>query len=135
TGETRTVHRAHDPAWVALRPGTPLRLPSGALVVPARPGGDTQGLDIGGSRTPAGLEVREVLGAADWRVYFTGGDEPTEVHVWGHDAAGGLARVSHAPGVHTAAVGGPVVVLDSRTPDGHTVTVLRDGAEAGRIAV
>ena len=135
TGATRTVHREHDPAWVALRPGTPLRLPSAALVVPAHPGGDTQGLDIGGAPTPPGLEVREVLGAADGRVYFTGGEEPTEVHVWSYDAAGGLVRVSGAPGVHTAAVGGPTVVLDSRTPDGHTVTVLRAGAQAGRIAV
>ncbi|MGW1128810.1 prolyl oligopeptidase family serine peptidase [Streptomyces sp. NPDC002526] len=136
TGDTTTVHRAHDPAWVALRPGTPLRLPSGALVVPAHPGGDTQGLDIGGAPTPPGLEVREVLGAADGRVYFTGGDEPTEVHVWSYDTTGGgPVRVSGVPGVHTAAVGGPVVVLDSRTPDGHTVSVLRDGAEAGRIAV
>ncbi|MEW2124045.1 prolyl oligopeptidase family serine peptidase [Streptomyces sp. NPDC007259] len=136
TGATRTVHRERDPAWVALRPGTPLRLPSGALVVPARPGGDTQGLDIGGAPTPAGLEVREVLGAADGRVYFTGGEEPTEIHVWSYDTAGrGLVRVSGAPGVHTAAAGGPTVVLDSRTPDGHTVTVLRSGAETGRIAV
>ncbi|GAA3019864.1 prolyl oligopeptidase family serine peptidase [Streptomyces drozdowiczii] len=136
TGATRTVHREHDPAWVVLRPGTPLRLPSGALVVPARPGGDTQGLDIGGITTPPGLEVREVLGAADGRVYFTGGDEPTEIHVWSFDTEGrGPARVSGVPGVHTAAAGGPTVVLDSRTPDGHTVTVLRAGTETGRIAV
>lgn len=37
--------------------------------------------------------------------------------------------------MHTAAVGGPTVVLDSRTPEGQTVTVLRDGARVGRIAV
>lgn len=136
TGATTTVHRAHDPAWVALRPGTPLRLPTGELVVPARPGGDTQGLAIGAVRTPPGLQVREVLGAADGRVYFTGGDEPTEIHVWSYRPGdAGPVRVSGVPGVHTAAVGGPVVVLDSRTPDGQTVTVLRSGAEAGRIAV
>ncbi|MFD7721620.1 DPP IV N-terminal domain-containing protein, partial [Streptomyces sp. NPDC059814] len=40
SGVTRTVSRAHDPAWVALRPGTPLRLASGALTVggPGRAG-------------------------------------------------------------------------------------------------
>ncbi|WP_406448212.1 S9 family peptidase [Streptomyces sp. NBC_00876] len=138
SGATRTAHRAHDPAWVALRPGTPLRLASGALVVPARPGGDTQGLAIGDITTPAGLEVREVIGAADGRVYFTAGEEPTEVHVWSYavDAPGeGLVRVTDAPGVHTASVGGPAVVLESRTPDGHTVTVLRAGARVGTIAV
>lgn len=47
----------------------------------------------------------------------------------------GFVRVSDAPGVHTASVGGPTVVLDSRTPDGHTVTVLRSGVPVGRITV
>ncbi|MFJ1930667.1 prolyl oligopeptidase family serine peptidase [Streptomyces sp. NPDC088131] len=135
TGGTRAVHTAHDPAWVSLRPGTPLRLASGALTVPARPGGDSQGLDIGGARTPAGLEVREVLGAAEGRVYFTACEEPTETHVWSYAPEEGFVRVSGAPGVHTASTGGPTVVLDSRTPDGHTVTVLRAGVPAGRIAV
>ncbi|MER6118549.1 prolyl oligopeptidase family serine peptidase [Streptomyces sp. NPDC001743] len=138
SGATRTVHRTHDPAWVALRPGTPSRLGSGALVVPARPGGDTQGLDIGGTTTPPGLEVREVIGTAGGRVFFTGGEEPTEIHVWSHACGApgeGPVRVSGTPGVHTAAVGGPTVVLDSRTPDGHTVTVLHDGVPAGRISV
>ncbi|MFJ2420137.1 prolyl oligopeptidase family serine peptidase [Streptomyces brevispora] len=138
SGGTRTVSRAHDPAWVALRPGTPLRLASGALAVAARPGGDTQGLDIGGTATPPGLEVREVLGAADERVFFTAGEEPTETHVWSYAADApeeGFIRVSDAPGVHTASVGGPTVVLDSRTPDGHTVTALRSGVPVGRITV
>ncbi|WP_327712170.1 S9 family peptidase [Streptomyces sp. NBC_00464] len=138
SGATRVSHRTQDSAWVALRPGTPLRLASGALVVPARPGGDSQGLDIGGTTTPPGLEVREVIGAADGRVYFTAGEEPTEIHVWSYatdDPGEGFVRVSSSPGVHTAAVGGATVVLDSRTPDGHTVTVLRAGVPVGSIAV
>lgn len=138
SGATRTAHRTHDPAWVALRPGTPLRLGSGALAVPARPGGDTQGLDIGGVTTPPGLQVREVIGTANGRVFFTAGEEPTEIHVWSYaadDPDAGFVRVSGAPGVHTAAVGGPTVVLDSRTPDGHTVTVLRAGVPTGSVAV
>ncbi|MFF1923207.1 prolyl oligopeptidase family serine peptidase [Streptomyces sp. NPDC058221] len=138
SGDTRTSHRTHDSAWVSLRPGTPLRLGPGALVVTARPGGDSQGLDIAGTSTPPGLEVREVVGVADGRVYFTAGEEPTEIHVWSYapDAPEeGFVRVSDAPGVHTATAGGPTVVLDSRTPDGHTVAVLRDGVPVGRIAV
>lgn len=138
SGATRTAHRTHDSAWVALRPGTPLRLGSGALVAPARPGGDTQGLEIGGATTPPGLEVREVIGAADGQVFFTAGEEPTEIHVWSYATGNpdaGPVRVSSAPGVHTAAVGGTTVVLDSRTPDGHTVTVLRAGVPTGSIAV
>lgn len=138
SGATRTAYRTHDPAWVALRPGAPLRLGSGALVVPARPGGDTQGLDIGGATTPPGLQVREVIGTANGRVFFTAGEEPTEIHVWSYaadDPDAGFVRVSDTPGVHTAAVGGPTVVLDSRTPDGHTVTVLRAGVPTGSVAV
>ncbi|MFG2599119.1 prolyl oligopeptidase family serine peptidase [Streptomyces sp. NPDC048462] len=138
SGATRPVHVTHDAAWVSLRPGTPLRLAPGALTVSARPGGDTQGLDIGGVPTPPGLEVREVLGAAGARVYFTACEEPTETHVWSYatDAPEkGFVRVSGTPGVHTASAGGPTVVLDSRTPDGHTVTVLRAGVPVGRIAV
>lgn len=138
TGGTRVLHRAHDPAWVALRAGTPSRLASGALVVPAQPGGDTQGLEIGGRTTPPGLEVREVLGAVGDRVFFTASEEPTEIHVWSC-AAGSSAdapeRLTGERGVHTAAVGGSTVVLDSRTPDGQTVTVVRNGAPVGRIAV
>ncbi|MFV5997185.1 prolyl oligopeptidase family serine peptidase [Streptomyces sp. NPDC056231] len=138
TGETRTLHRAHDPAWVALRPGTPLRLASGALVVPAHPGGDTQGLDIDGRTTPPGLEVREVVGAVGDRVFFTASEEPTDIHVWSYAAGStgdGPVRISGTPGVHTAAAGGPTLVLDSRTPDGQAVSVLRDGAPTGRIGV
>ncbi|MEV5204583.1 prolyl oligopeptidase family serine peptidase [Streptomyces sp. NPDC053720] len=145
TGGTWVLSRAHDRAWVALRPGTPLRLPSGALVVPARPGGDSQGLAFDGPQTPVGLEVREVVGSSGDRVFFTASEEPTEVHVWSYAATPPGAttavpvpvpvRVSEAPGVHTAVVGGPTVVLDSRTPQGQTVTVLRDGAPVGRIAV
>jgi dipeptidyl-peptidase-4 len=37
--------------------------------------------------------------------------------------------------VHTAAAGSPTLVQDSRTPDGQTVSVLRDGAPVGRIGV
>ncbi|MGV9881242.1 hypothetical protein [Streptomyces sp. NPDC003006] len=47
---------------------------------------------------------------------------------------GALRRISEGPGVHAAAVGGDTVVLDSRAPDGQTVTVLRGGEPAGRRA-
>ncbi|WP_369215594.1 S9 family peptidase [Streptomyces flavofungini] len=158
TGETRTVCRLRDEAWVPLLPGTPLRLPSGALVRYAAVG-DARGLAVGEAATPAGLQVHEVLGAVGERVYFTASQEPTEVHVWsldhrsGHaphradhdgnradDEAGGaeaesLARISEGPGVHTAVLGGGTVVLDSRTPEGQTVTVLIGGEPAGRIGV
>ncbi|MGW3625148.1 prolyl oligopeptidase family serine peptidase [Streptomyces sp. NPDC000880] len=134
TGATEMQRHARDDAWVALMPGTPLRLPSGTPVVPwCRQ--DTQGLRMRNVFTPAGLEVREVIGSVGERVFFTASEEPTEIHVWSHEPDEGFVRVSEGPGVHTAAVGGDTVVLDSMTPDGRTVTVLRGGVPAGQIAV
>ncbi|MFK4227683.1 prolyl oligopeptidase family serine peptidase [Streptomyces sp. NPDC019890] len=134
TGATQLLRHARDRAWVALVPGTPLRLPSGAPVIPwCRK--DTQGLRIGNRFTPAGLEVHEVLAAMGERVFFTASEEPTEIHVWSHHPATGFVRISEGPGVHTASVGGDTMVLDSSTDDGRTVTVLHDGKPAGQIAV
>ncbi|MEU9012550.1 prolyl oligopeptidase family serine peptidase [Streptomyces sp. NPDC048479] len=134
TGATELQHHARDHIWLSLLPGTPVRLPSGTPVIPwCRD--DTQGLRIGSTPTPAGLQVREVLGAVGERVFFTAGEEPTETHVWSYDSAAGFVRVSAGPGVHTAAVGGDTVVLSSRTDDGQSVTVLHDGVPAGQIAV
>ncbi|MEV0123907.1 prolyl oligopeptidase family serine peptidase [Streptomyces sp. NPDC050703] len=159
TGATRTVGRPHDEAWVPLLPGAPLRTPSGALVRYAAVDGDTRGLAVGEATTPAGLQVHEVLGAVGERVFFTASREPTEVHVWSFDhrqdqaraqaqeqglglglgqsrtGADSVTRISEGPGVHTAVLGGDTVVLDSRTPEGQTVTVLSGGEPAGRIGV
>ncbi|MEU6123461.1 prolyl oligopeptidase family serine peptidase [Streptomyces sp. NPDC047123] len=145
TGATRLVEHLRDGAWLDLLPGTPLRLASGRVVRPGEVPGDTRGLHVGDTLTPRGLQVREVLGSTGERLWFTASTEPTEVHVYAFDHAdqepdpepgtGPLCQLSEGPGVHTAAVGGDTVVLDSRTPDGHTVTVLRGGEPVGRIAV
>ncbi|MEU7584045.1 prolyl oligopeptidase family serine peptidase [Streptomyces sp. NPDC041068] len=146
SGETRMVSHRRDTAWLELMPGTPLRLASGRLVRPWNVLGGTRGLRVGNTGTPRGLQVREVLGSVGERVWFTASPEdPTQVHVWSFDHQddepvpelrnGTPRRISEGPGVHTAAVGGDTVVLDSRTPEGQTVTVLRGGEPAGRIAV
>ncbi|MFJ8695753.1 S9 family peptidase [Streptomyces roseolilacinus] len=141
TGAVRPLHTAHDEAWVALVPGTPLRTASGAVVVAdVRDGG--RAVRVGGAVSPPGLQVREVLGAVGERVHVTGGEDPAETHVWVYEPEGGVPgrpgafrRVSGEPGVHTAAVGGDTVVLESLTLRGRSVTVLRGGKPAGRIAV
>ncbi|WP_447036134.1 prolyl oligopeptidase family serine peptidase [Streptomyces sp. DSM 118878] len=145
TGASQTVCRVRDEAWVPLLPGAPLRTPSGALVRYAAVDGDTRGLAVGEATTPAGLQVQEVLGAIGERVFFTASREATQTHVWSFDhregrrqgpaGADSVTRISEGPGVHTAVLGGDTVVLDSRTPDGHTVTVLSGGEPAGRIDV
>ncbi|ATL26101.1 S9 family peptidase [Streptomyces formicae] len=145
TGRARMVSHQRDRVWLELMPGTPLRLAGGRLVRPWRLPGHTRGLRVGNTSTPPGLHVREVLGGTGERVWFTGSYESTEVHVWSLDLAddagdsevrtGTPRRITEGPGVHTAAVGGDAVVLDSRTPEGQSVTVLRGGEQAGRIAV
>ncbi|WP_235617378.1 S9 family peptidase [Streptomyces thermolilacinus] len=148
TGAVRPLGVRHDAAWVALTPGTPLRTASGALVV-AHVGEDgTRAIRVGDTVSPWGLQVHEVLGAAGERVYFTASEDPTESHVWvyapeapdatvsaGSGGAGVFRRVSQEPGVHTAAVGGDTVVLETLTWRGRSVSVLRGGRPAGRIAV
>ncbi len=135
SGGTEVLHTRRDPAWVELMPGAPGRTPSGIPVHPFDGRDGVRHLHIGSRNTPEGLHVREVVAAVGDRVWFTANEDPTEIHVWCHDPSAGFARVSEGPGVHTAAVGGDTVVLDSRTPAGRTVTVLRSGRPAGRIAV
>ncbi|MFF3752011.1 prolyl oligopeptidase family serine peptidase [Streptomyces sp. NPDC002018] len=134
TGAVETLSRHTDHAWVEFPPGTPLHTASGVAVLPCVRG-DARSIRIGEVLAPAGLQVREVLGAVGEQVYFTASEEPTEVHVWSYTPGNGFSRVTDEPGVHTAAAGGSTLVLDSGTPDGHRVTVVRAGRPAGRIAV
>jgi dipeptidyl-peptidase-4 len=134
TAAAAPLARLADEAWVEMQPGVPLHTDSGVPVLPWVHG-DARGIRIGDVGSPAGLQVRAVLGAVGERVFLTASEDPTEVHVWCYAPEGGFTRLTDEPGVHTAAVGGDTVVLDSRTADGQTVTVLRGGRPAGRIAV
>ncbi|MFE7127189.1 prolyl oligopeptidase family serine peptidase [Streptomyces sp. NPDC057617] len=146
TGAVEPLSRQTDDHWVEFPPGAPLRTASGVLVLPCVQG-DTRSIRIGEVLSPAGLQIREVLGAVGERVYFTASEEPTEVHVWSYEASyggsyegadegeRGFVRLTDEPGVHSGAVGGDTLVLDSATPDGRRVTVLRGGKPVGRIAV
>ncbi|MFH8516102.1 prolyl oligopeptidase family serine peptidase [Streptomyces gelaticus] len=133
-GSAERLSQQADESWVEFPPGAPLHTASGVLVLPqAR--GDQRTIRIGDVLAPAGLQVRAVLGAVGERVLFAASEEPTEVHVWSYEPEHGFERLTQTPGVHTAIAGGDTLVLDSRTLDGHTVTVLRGGKQVGCIAV
>lgn len=134
TGRSTPLEKLTDPHWVEFPAGTPLLTASGTLVAPVVRG-DTRAIRVGGVPSPDGAQVREVLGAVGERVYFTASEEPTEVHVWSYDTDAGFVRLTREPGVHRAAVGGGTVVLDSRLPSGHEVTLLRDDEPVARIPV
>jgi dipeptidyl-peptidase 4 len=135
SGDTRPLHEQRDPVWVELIPGTPRRTATGALVV-TRDEEDTRRLVVDGTAvTPVGLQVREVLATTGESVLFTGGDEPTEAHVWSWEPDRACTRVSTEPGVHTAVTAGGTTVLTSRIAGRDHSAVLRDGTPVARIAV
>ena len=134
TGATRVLDEQRDAAWVELVPGAPCRTAAGALVT-TRDEQDTRRLVVAGTPvTPAGLQVREVLGTQGESVLFEGGDEPTETHVWTWAPDAGCVRLTDAPGVHTAVSAGGTTVLVSRLEDGLSVEVTKKGRTDGKIA-
>ena len=134
TGETEQLCEQTSGTWTELPPGAPLHTAEGVPVLPAVRG-DERTIRVGDLLAPPGLNVRAVLGTAGERVLFTASSDPAEVHVWTYGAERGYEPLTVEPGVHTAAAGGDTVVLDSRTPDGHTVTVRHAGKPVGQIAV
>ncbi|MQS12540.1 S9 family peptidase [Streptomyces kaniharaensis] len=131
-GSTRLLAERRDEHWVELVPGLPVRTASGALVDSADHG-DTRHLTVDGKPvTPAGLQLREVLGTEGGQVLFTALDDPTETHLWLYEPDLGIRRLSDGPGVHTGVRHGGTLVLTTRSerfPAGRT-TVHRDGAPA-----
>ncbi|MFE5582101.1 prolyl oligopeptidase family serine peptidase [Kitasatospora sp. NPDC056531] len=125
-GATRVLAERDDPRWVELLPGLPVRTAGGALVDTADDG-DTRHLTVDGKPvTPAGLQLRAVVGTEGEEVLFTASEDPTETHLWQYEPASGLRKLSHGPGLHTGARRGGTLVLTT----GSRSTVLREGRPA-----
>ena len=133
-GSVEVIARQVDATWVHIAPGTP-RFTASGLPVLSHTAGDTRTLRVGETIGPDGLQVEQVVGVAGERVLFTAGTTPLETHVWSYQPGEGFTQLTHAPGVHTAALGGSTVVLDSRTETDRTITLSRGGQPAGQIAV
>ena len=125
TGDTHLRVADEDTHWVELVPGTPAFLGDGRLVTCADRGGSRRLMIDGEPVTLAPLQVRSVLATYADSVVFTGNFlvEPAHHHVYKWHTSGKLERLTEEPGVHTAIVGGPTVVLRSATLErGGTMT-------------
>ena len=134
TGSCELVREDHDERWLDITVGVPAWLADGRLVRTVD-ADDTKRLAFDYDLvTPVGLQVTQVLDVGGG-VLFRATDDPTEMHVWRVDADGSLVRVTHEPGVHTAASAGDVVVVTSATMDGlPTSRVVKDGEEVATLA-
>lgn len=128
TGTTSLLHEQRDPAWVELIAGTPARTASGRLVH-TEDSPDTRRLSVDGQPvTPAGLQVRRVLGVTDESILFTASEEPTETHLWRYDATAGSRRLTDEPGLHAGSEDGGALVVASHTEAGRSFQVKRAGS-------
>ena len=131
-----------DPQWTDVIEGVPAQLPGGDIVWTGISAG-TRGLIVAPAAelatavplTPAGLQVRAVVGTDGRDVLFAGSADPTELGIWRY-GPDGLTEVSTEPGVHAAQAGGGTTVLTSRTLASSRVTVraARGGAAPADIA-
>jgi dipeptidyl-peptidase-4 len=136
TGGTRTLREDRDPVWLDIVPGVPAWTNDGRLVTTASVDDTCRLLVDGEPVTPAGLHVRSVANVADG-VLFAASDDATEEHVWLLSPNGSLERLTEAPGVHSAAIGGEVLVLTTATMErsgSFTILRRRGGGEVGPIA-
>jgi dipeptidyl-peptidase 4 len=141
TGET--IREDTDAHWTDIIGGVPAQLDDGSIawteisedtrrLIVAQPG------ELAGAApvTPAGLQVRRILGTDGNDVLFQASTDPTQAGVWRY-GPGGLREVATAPGVHTATARGGTTVLASRTLDsaGLAVAVIAGGDPAGGSSV
>ncbi|MFF7246931.1 prolyl oligopeptidase family serine peptidase [Embleya sp. NPDC008237] len=132
TGRTRPLAEQHDPHWVHLLPGTPVRTGSGALVAHSDADG-TRRLTLDGVPiTPPGLHVREVFGVDGDDVLFGASAEPTEAQLWTWRPGTEPRRLDTEPGVHSAVRRAGTLIHTARTPDrpGARTAALRPGRPA-----
>lgn len=140
SGSTEPVFADGDIAWVELVPGTPAllnpQLDDGVLVMTADRNGVRRLMVDGAAVTPDEMQVRAVVAADDDEVHFLANpvDDATVQHVWRWRTDGTLTALTDEPGIHTATIGGPTIVLRSAVLDEPgAVTRVLDGTTIASI--
>ena len=133
-GDTSPIFADGDTAWVELVPGSPAMLTDGTLIATADRDGARRLLIDGVPATPIDMQVRAVLHTQGDEVFFLANpiDDATVQHVWRWRTDRTLVALTSEPGIHTAAVGGPTMVLRSAglTEAGVVTQIRTDGAES-----
>ncbi|MCP4962284.1 MAG: S9 family peptidase [Actinomycetia bacterium] len=113
SGATSEVAAIEDRVWVELVPGSPSWIDGALVTVEER--GDTRQMCLDGEAVSgANLWVRSVVGSYLGGIVFTASADPTETHVYRWTRAG-VEQLTVEPGVHSAVVGGPTMVVTSRS--------------------
>jgi dipeptidyl-peptidase-4 len=134
TGACRERYRTSDQFWVDLVPGSP-RLAGDRLVTVEDRGAARRLCVDGVALTGDDVQVRRVVHHDDSGVVVSASVDPTEVHVAHVGWDGSVEWITSGPGVHAATVGGPTMVVTSRSVDrdGATSTVFRGGERIATI--
>ena len=141
SGAVEECWRQQDDHWVELVPGAPRWV--GHQLVALVDRDDARRVVIDGvPASPAGLQVRGVVGVLDGDLIVTGSTEPTEIHVFRIPLDGSGVELPVAElaltkevGVHSATVGADVMVLSSAsmTRFGSRVRVFCGGVMVGEV--
>ena len=141
SGNTEPLFADGDIAWVELVPGTPSllnpHLNDSVLVMTADRDGVRRLMVDGVAVTPDDMQVRAVVCTHDDEVHFLANpvDDATVQHVWRWRTDGTLSALTDEPGIHSATVGGPTIVLRTAVLDEPgAVTRVLDGATIASIA-
>lgn len=136
TGTTTLVREQSDDVWFDLFSGVPAYGPGGRLVT-VEPHEDTYRVLVDGTPvSPAGLQVRAVLGIDDAGVLASATAEPTETQLVRIGYDGAVEALTSGPAMHSGASAGDTTVMrrDALDQDGATFTVSREGSAVGQIA-
>ncbi len=122
SGETTEHYRITDDHWVELVPGSPRWWEGSLLTVEDRV--DTRCLVLDGEAlSPAGLQVRSVVGIADGAVLARASSDPLDVDLAWMGRDGSVEIVSGADGVCSAVMGGGVIAVSRSDLDGTSLEV------------
>jgi dipeptidyl-peptidase 4 len=129
-GTCTEVLRHTDASWVEPVDGAPVWV--GDRLVTVADDDRARRVHVDGEPlSPPELQVRSVVDASTAGVIVTGSfDDPTEVQLVRVGWDGEVGRLSHAPGLHAAAVGGDTLVVSAAgmDHDGSVVSILAGAA-------